>query len=262
MINMEYIRELEYITGKVREAYKLFAENPPEDIIQKTEFDLVTNIDIAIENFLVQGIKANFPDDNILSEELYAKNKVLNRTWTIDPIDGTCNMAHRIPLYGIQCALVDHNEIVMSVIYLPVYDELFSAVVHSGVMLNGQRVSANRISGVNNAIISFGDYSHSNMQNARIEHQAIGNLYNKIAKVRFFGAACVDFSYTAIGRVDGSVVITNNLWDIAPGLLLCKEAGMIVTNLDGEIHNLFDKGVVVSANCEIHELLIESLKLQ
>lgn len=76
------------------------------------------------------------------------------------------------------------------------------------------------------------------------------------------GLRCVDFSYTAIGRVDGSVVITNNLWDIAPGLLLCKEAGMIVTNLDGEIHNLFDKGVVVSANCEIHELLIESLKLQ
>lgn len=259
---MKYITELEYIKGKIKEAYNLFAVLPPGNIVQKTTFDLVTNIDVDIENYLIESIKTKFPKDNILSEELHSQNQLFNRTWTIDPIDGTCNMARRMPLYGIQCALIENGEIVLSIIYLPIFDEMFSAIANGGAMLNGCLISVNGNIPINNAIVSFGDYSHANPENAKREHKSINHLYPKIAKVRFFGAACIDFSYTALGRIDGTVMITKNLWDIAPGILLCKEAGALVTNLEGTPYKLGDNGVVVTSNEQMHLLIIESLALK
>ncbi len=252
---MKYSRERMFIVEHMHKAFDLFAVNATYDIRQKTQFDLVTNIDTSIESYLSEVIRSEFPEDRIHGEEMSSKQEIIGRTWTIDPIDGTCNMAKRNPIYGIQCALFDCSELVLGVIYLPFLNETYWAVSGEGCYLNDQRIVPSMDAELNNAVISVGDYTHKSEKNAQRQHKAIGLLYPQIAKIRMFGAACVDFSFVAAGRTDGTIVITKNIWDIAPGIALCKEVGAQVTNLEGEPFHFGDDGVVVSSNHDISMVL-------
>ena len=102
-----YTKELSFITEKIKEAYGLFGAAGPKDVRSKCAFDLVTEVDVNIERFLTDAILAAFPGDKIHAEELSSSQEIVGRTWVIDPIDGTCNFAHGIPTYGIQCCLFD-----------------------------------------------------------------------------------------------------------------------------------------------------------
>ncbi|MDD4111728.1 MAG: inositol monophosphatase [Herbinix sp.] len=256
---MNYKKELDFIKIRIRQACEIYSVSSSLVISQKAEHDLVTDIDYKIEAFIINGIREYFPDDSILSEETLSTQDILGRTWTVDPIDGTCNMAHGIPIYGVQCSLIENNEIVASAIYLSNFDDMYTTTINTGSYRNENRISVSHKSTIENAIISFGDYSHNNIPLADKQHAAIGNLYKKIAKVRFWGAACFDFSYVADGKTDGAVVLTNNLWDIAPGILLAKEAGAVITNIYGNPYSFSDEGVVVAANQEISDLLVSML---
>ena len=119
---MPYQKELAFITGKIREASRQFAASGPKDVRSKSAFDLVTEVDVNIERFLTESILAAFPGDKIHAEELSSQQTITGRTWVIDPIDGTCNFAHGIPTYGIQCCLFDGGEPRMAVIFLPSKD--------------------------------------------------------------------------------------------------------------------------------------------
>ena len=97
-----YTNELNFITEKIKEAYNRFAAAGPNDVRSKSAFDLVTEVDVNVETFLTQAIEEAFPGDRIHAEELSSSQTIEGRTWVIDPIDGTCNFAHNIPIYGIQ----------------------------------------------------------------------------------------------------------------------------------------------------------------
>lgn len=256
---MKYLREKDFIVKTIKQAYKKFAMNGVDSVTQKTEFDLVTDIDVNIERYITEAILKEFPSDRIHGEEESNSQKILGRTWTIDPIDGTCNMAGRMPLYGVQCALFENNILVLSAIFLPNFDELMYAVKDEGCYLNDERVYVKKNSVMNNALVSFGDYPHSKSpQMACRQHNAIGKLFTKIAKIRMYGAACIDFAFVASGRTDATVVITKNIWDIAPGILACREAGAIITNLDGNDFAFGDEGVIISCNGAMSQLIVDS----
>ena len=258
---MMYNKEINFIVNKIREGYELFGVGSPNTIIQKSGFDLVTEVDKNIEAFISDEIKKCFPDDNILGEEISNNSKIIGRTWTIDPVDGTVNMASGIRLYGIQCSLVENETIVVAAIYLPLFDEMITAVKGEGCYLNGKRVNVNSNYQINNAIVSFGDYPHK--AGSRIsdwQHCAIKKLYSTVAKIRMFGAACIDFSYVASGKTEGAVVITNNLWDIAPGILVCREAGAVVLDLNGNEYSIGNDGVIVGADASMARLLADSFR--
>lgn len=256
---MKYSNELEFIKAEMLSAYKNHG-NIKLHTSQKSAFDLVTDIDINIEKQLSAAIRKAYPNDRIHGEEFSASEIIEGRTWTIDPIDGTCNMANGSKLYGMQCSLIDNNEIVLGIVYLPHLDEWIYASKGSGCYFNGERITANSDITLNNAIVSFGDYPHTNKNNiGNIEHTAIKRLYPQIAKIRMFGAACMDFSFVAQGRTHGTVIITKNLWDIAAGIAICKEAGAIVTNINGMPYKLGDDGVVVAANATLSTLLRDCL---
>lgn len=258
MIN-NYSRELEFITEKIRLAYAQLAFSGERCITQKSQFDLVTDLDVNIEKYLTSAITAEFDGDRIHGEETAPTQTLTGRTWVIDPIDGTCNMARSIPLHGVQCALFDDGQDVLGVIYLPHMDQMMYAVKGCGAYLNGERITVNSSVTLNNVIASIGDYSHNDAEIAARQHSSMGYLYPRIAKIRMFGAACFDFGYVAQGKTDATVVITKNLWDIAPGVIICKEAGAIVTNLDGDAFNYGDSGAVACANEEISRLVSQSL---
>ncbi len=247
-----YSAELEFITEKMQTAYERYARGDLGSVEQKSAFDLVTDIDKNIEAELVAAIANRFPTDVIHGEETTHDELTENRTWTIDPIDGTCNMASGVPLYGVQCALFDGGQPVAAVIYIPNLGYLMTAEKGCGCYLNGERVYVKRDGTVNNAVASFGDYPHTkNSRVAKRQHAAIAELYTQIAKIRMFGAACADFLFVAAGKTDCTVVITRNLWDIAPGILMCREAGAVVVNLDGEPYSFGDDGVIACASAEL-----------
>ncbi|MDE7164947.1 MAG: HAD-IA family hydrolase [Clostridiales bacterium] len=256
---MNYSNELEFIKAEMLSAYKNHG-NIKLHTAQKSAFDLVTDIDINIEKQLTEAICKAYPNDRIHGEEFSASANIVGRTWTIDPIDGTCNMASGSKLYGMQCSLIVNNEIVLGIVYLPHLDEWIYATKGGGCYYNGERITVNSNITLNNAILSFGDYPHTKDNRiADIQHTAIKRLYPKIAKIRMFGAACMDFSFVAQGRTHGTVVITKNSWDIAPGIVICKEAGAIITNLNGTPYKLGDDGVVVAANDSLSNLIRDSL---
>lgn len=254
---MSYSTELEFIKDGMRRAFDEYGAIP-FNTAQKSAFDLVTDVDKNIEKALSSAIAERFPDDKILGEEFSFSQSITGRTWTIDPIDGTCNMASGSKLYGMQCSLIDGGEIVVAAVYLPHLGEWICAERGKGCFVNGKRVAVDPSVAPNNAIISFGDYPHGKDRIAEIQHRAIGALYPVIAKIRMFGAACMDFSFAAQGRTHGTVVITKNLWDIAPGILLCREAGATVTDLKGLPYRFGADGVVVAANAELAELVQSS----
>lgn len=256
---MDYLEELEFIKDQMIISFEKFG-NIELNTVQKTAFDLVTDIDINIEKQLTAVILKKYPDDRIYGEEFSAMAHIGRRTWTIDPIDGTCNMASGSKLFGMQCSLIENGEIVLGVVYLPHFNEMIYAAKGFGSYCNGKKIGVNDDIGINNAIVSFGDYPHTKGSNiAEIQHSAIKKLYPQIAKIRMFGAACMDFSFVAQGRTHGTVVITKNIWDIAPGIIICKEAGAVITNLRGKPFKLGDDGVIASANSTLSTLIVDSL---
>lgn len=257
---MNYKAELEFISEKIVEAFNEYREKGLE-IFQKSKYDLVTDTDKDIEEKITALIKERFPEDGIRGEEFTSDTCIKGRMWTIDPIDGTCNMANGINIYGVQCALLEDSDIVLSVIYLPFEGEIYTASVGSGAYKNGRRISVSSSVDTSNAVISYGDYPHrASSKVSDIQNNSIKNIYTSVAKIRMFGAACYDFAYVASGRTHGTALTTVNLWDLAPGILLCKEAGAIVTDLNGDPWKPGAEGVIAAANEEIASLMLKGYK--
>ena len=255
---MIYSNELNFIKKQMFLAFQNYG-NISFNTTQKSAYDLVTDIDMSIEKQISKAIQKEYPDDHILGEELSSSEIIKERTWTIDPIDGTCNMANGSKLFGMQCALIDNNEIVLGVIYLPHLSEWIYASKGDGCFFNGEKIIVNGDIDLNNAIVSFGDYPHQKSTHiADMQHSAIKKLYPQIAKIRMFGAASMDFSFVAQGRTHGTVVITKNLWDIAPGIIICSEAGAFVRNLNGRPYRMGDNGVIACANSKLLQIIYDS----
>lgn len=250
-----YTKELNFITEKIKEAYSRFALSGPQDVRSKSAFDLVTEVDVNIERFLTDAISAAFPGDKIHAEELSSSQEITGRTWVIDPIDGTCNFAHGIPTYGIQCCLFDDGEPRMAVIYLPRQNELYTAMEGQGCFLNGEKVSVDKSVTADTAVISIGDFTHKSDRLAALQYKAVGYLYPRVSKLRMYGAASVDYAWFVSGRLAATIFTTRNLWDIAPGILMSREAGAIIMGLDGQPYNYSKEGIMLAANEEIATLM-------
>ncbi len=254
---MVYKKERDFIIAVMRDAFDKYC-GLSLNTAQKSAFDLVTDIDLNIEKFIAEAIRKEYPADIIHGEEFSSAAGITGRAWTVDPIDGTCNMANGSKLFGMQCALIDDGEIVMGAVYLPHFDETICASKGDGCYFNGKKITVDSGGTLNNAIVSFGDYSHADDDCGEIEHAAIKKLYPQVAKIRMFGAACLDFSFVAQGRTHGTALMTKNLWDIAPGIVICREAGAIVTNLKGNPYRIGDEGVVAAASVQLNRLICDS----
>lgn len=242
-----YTKELEFLQANVK---KVFASKISHDFLvkEKTQFDLVTNLDIEIENELISIIEKEFPDDSILSEEINSTKSLTKRTWIIDPIDGTVNFSNGIPLYGIQCAFCENGEAVVSYLYFPLKETEYYAVKGMGAFENGKRLVCNHSKNLDKAIISMGDFSHKNEEHYKFQLSFVSYFSKIISKIRMFGSAMIDFTFAASSKTDGCLLVSNNLWDLLPGVLLCKEAGLFVKNLNCEDYKVGDGSVFVTDN--------------
>lgn len=213
--------ELEFLKKIVKEAEKISKSD--FEVHQKGDkSDLVTDADLAIEKYLIDQIKQNYPGFDIVSEEFNTDNQVTDNCFIIDPIDGTINFANGIPDWGIQIACRKNGETVASVIDLPKLGEFYWAD-ETGAYLNGEKISVREVPIKNAVYYVIG----------RDSLPAAQRMRSYSPNYRTFGAACVAMAYVASGKIHGANFRVDHPWDYEPGLFLCKKAGAVVKSMPG-----------------------------
>ena len=209
-----------------------FGELEKLQVSKKSPTDFVTNTDLKVEKIIIEELKKARPNFSFLSEESGAENnKDDNNTWIIDPIDGTVNFLHGIPHFAISIALKSNNEIVSGLIYDPIKDEMFFAEKNNGAFFNNHRIRVSKKNNLNDCLFASND-----------KHQTKLEFPNRKS-----GCAALDMAYVAAGRYDGYFQSNLNLWDIAAGIILIKEAGGILNDIDLSITNNI-KVIATSSN--------------
>ncbi len=230
----------------------------PLEVMDKGSFDTLTNVDLAIEETLIKEIKKAFPHDSIISEEFNPLGKVKGRTWVIDPIDGTVNFSRGGTNFGIQIALFDNNEVVLSYMYFPRYNDEYYAILDEGAYFNNKRIM-HQLTPVSHTIMSFSDFFVNDPKANKFIENLLLNVKNDIFRTRFIGCSSVDFASLAVGTTDALVMRTNNLWDLAPGYLLVKEAGCTIINEKTLDYNFDDYALIAVNNKAFIEVLKKAL---
>ena len=194
-----------------------FGEIEKLQVSKKGPLDFVTNSDLKTEKIIIEELKKAKPNFSIISEENGTEdNKDKNNTWIIDPIDGTVNFLHGIPHFAISLALKSNNEIVSGLIFDPIKNEMFYAEKDSGAFFNNHRVRVSKKNQINDCLFVAG-----------------GKMKNELdLPYRKSGCAALDMAYVAAGRYDGYFQLNLNIWDIAAGIVLIKEAGGIINDID------------------------------
>jgi len=218
-----------------------FGEIEKLQVSKKGPLDFVTNSDFKAEKIIIEELKKARPNYSILSEESGAEtNKDKSNVWIIDPIDGTINFLHGIPHFAVSIALMSDNEIISGVIFDPIKNEMFFAEKNNGAYFNNHRVRVSKKNKINDCLFATG---------GKIENEP-NLLYRKS------GCAALDMAYVAAGRYDGYFQNNLNLWDIAAGIVIVKEAGGNLNEIDlSNIQNI----KIIASSADINKKLVEKL---
>jgi len=194
-----------------------FGEVEKLQISVKGPSDFVSNADTKAEKIIINELMKAKKNYSILSEECGSKiNSDSENVWIIDPIDGTTNFLHGVPHFAISIALKSNNEIVSGLIYDPIKDEMFYAEKNNGAFFNNQRIKVSKKKDIEGCLFGTGGKE-------KIEADLI---------TRKSGSAALDMAYVAAGRYDGYFQNNLNLWDIAAGIIIVKEAGGIINEIN------------------------------
>lgn len=214
----------------------------------------VTEADHASEKAIFEVIKSTYPDHYILSEEAGNIVQDSNYKWIIDPIDGTINFAHGIPLNCVSIAVEHEGEMILGAVYNPHMNELFFAEKGNGASLNDKRI---RVSAETEAIkaclVTGFPYTYLDMPNGPLE--VFDRFIRKGVPVRRLGSAAIDLCWVAAGRFDGFYEHKLEAWDSSAGYLIVEEAGGKVTDLKGNKFSPYQHGIIAT-NGKIHEKLV------
>lgn len=228
------------------------------------QHNLVTEFDNASEELIVKQIQKQYPDHSFLCEERGWQGDQTKHLWIIDPLDGTVNFAHNIPVYCVSIAYARDGDIVSAAIYHPSVKELFVAEKGKGATLNGKPICVTSTPNIGDAIFGTG-FPYNVHQNPLHCIEQFAHIIRKGIPVRRMGAAAIDLSYVAAGRYDAFWEVSLQPWDYAAGKLLVEEAGGIFTTLDGEKYaptSNYVAGSVVASNGHIHKSLLKMLTLE
>ena len=219
-----------------------FGEVEKLQVSIKGPTDFVTNADLKAEKIIIEELKKARPYYSIISEEDGSEiNKDKNNTWVIDPIDGTINFLHGVPHFAISIALKSGDEIISGLIYDPIKDEMFYAEKENGAFFNNQRIRVSKKKEVNNCLFATGGKSETKID----------------LPIRRSGSAALDLAYVAAGRYDGYFENDLNLWDVAAGIIIIKEAGGIINEIDLSQNNNVQ---IKASSTAINDKMCEKLK--
>ena len=219
-----------------------FGEIEKLQVSVKGPSNFVSNADTKAEKIIIEELMKAKKNYSIISEEDGSKiNSDSENVWIIDPIDGTSNFLHGIPHFAISIALKSNNEIISGLIYDPIKDEMFYAEKNSGAFFNNQRIKVSKKKEIEDCLFATGG-----------KEKVISDFIT-----RKTGSAALDMAYVAAGRYDGYFQNNLNLWDVAAGIIIIKEAGGIVNEI-----NLSNRSniKIIASSSRINEKMHEKLK--
>ncbi|MDA2934163.1 inositol monophosphatase [Acidobacteria bacterium AH-259-D05] len=226
-------------------------------ISKKGRINLVTEMDLKAEKAIVDRIRSNFPDHEILAEEqgTYQTEKGPYK-WIIDPLDGTTNYAHGYRFFCVSIAVEAEGDVILGMVYDPVTKELFSATRGQGATLNDQPIRVSNEDQLIDSLLCTGFSYHQEEIQKNLE------LFDRIIfhsrAVRRDGSAALDLCYVACGRFDGFWELSLNPWDVAAGRLIVQEAGGSVTAFNGSPCTIYDQELLAT-NGTIHSAMMKLL---
>lgn len=239
------------VTAIVHETGRFIKDNAGkhnrEKIEDKSHNSFVTEMDVAAEEMLVEGLKEIYPEAGFLTEEKTVVQSTQEMEWIIDPIDGTTNYMYQIPAYSVSVALYQNREPVIGVVYSAANDEMFYTWKDAPTFMNGEEVGATNCQSLENSLLVTGfPYERAAMLD---KYMAIFKAFLlKTRGVRRLGSAALDLAYVAAGRFDGFYEHRLNAWDVAAGILLVQNAGGRVIDFSGGDDYLFGGEIIASAS--------------
>lgn len=232
--------------------------NQEHQISYKGAIDLVTEVDRASEAYLLDEINKRWPGSHIVAEESGITQGDPEHSWYVDPLDGTVNYAHRIPIFSVSIAYAHQGTMQLGVVYDPMRDELFSGERGAGAWMNGQALHPSGADELGKSLLVTGfPYDAWNT-----EHDNFANFvhFGKMTQgVRRLGSAALDACYVAAGRFDGFWELSLKPWDVAAGGLIAEQAGATVTNVKGQPDYLSSPQSIVACAPGIHGKILENL---
>ena len=226
---MRYEKEIETAVKAARRASALYMGNDSAVHAKGNEvgtYDVVSDNDVDAERMIIDTIRSEFPEDSFICEESGEQVRS-DRRWIIDPIDGTINYVRGIPVFGTQIALTEGDQPLISVMYLPSSDEMFTSEKGSGAYLNGKRLDMRRKVGMKESVLSIGDYSRGSTEFRINQSRLMDVLRDSIGRIRMMGSSCFDFCSFSAGRTEYHTRFVRNPWDFVPGFLMAEESGAV-----------------------------------
>lgn len=243
------------------EAAKILMENFDTDfeIGRKRDYnDLVTEIDKKSEAKIIEIIHKHFPGHNVLGEEGGDLNKESDYVWIVDPIDGTINYTHSLPIFCVSIALEIKGEVLLGIVYSPMAHEKFWAEKGKGAYLNDKKISVSEIEYLKDSLLVTGfPYGAKDNSDHCIDHFV--NFVKLGLPIRRLGSAAMDICYLAAGRFDAFWEVNLNAWDVAAAYLILTEAGGKITDFTGNVYSIYGKQILGTNGRTVHNEMIEEL---
>jgi myo-inositol-1(or 4)-monophosphatase len=239
-------------------ARRIVHASGPAVITEKSDRDLVSDIDVAIEREVRRYLEHATPDFEFLGEEEGGDGDPgTGWRWVLDPIDGTSNFTHGIPLCATSLALVHDGHSVLGVIDVPFLAQRYHALEGGGAWNGARRLAVSATASLRDAIVATGDYATGDDADRQNQAQlaVTRRLISRVQRIRMLGTAAIDLAWLAEGRLDASVTLTNPPWDTAAGVIIAREAGAMVVDIDGSSHTLNSAATVAATPQLIPQIL-------
>jgi len=227
---------------------------------KSTNTDFVTNIDKASELKIIEFINREYPTHNILAEESGRSDGSSDYTWVVDPLDGTMNFAHGLPIFSVSIGVMKKDEIIAGAIYDVMNDTIYSTEKGSGAYKNNVKINVSDNNDLQKSLLVTG-FPYNIKDNPKNAFEKFTTFLKEARGVRRLGSAAIDCCYVASGAFEGFWEVTLNSWDICAGHLLIEEAGGKVTNFSGDDidYSKFDEIELLATNTKVHEKMINIL---
>lgn len=243
-ISVENIANLIRTTGQ--NLYRERSQIKSLHSAEKSVNQLVTDFDIQTERTLIELLQKEIPNAGFITEESQIEqNSDKEYVWIIDPIDGTTNFIHGLPVYSISVALTRNSELILGVVYELNQDELFYAEKGKGAFLNGKSIQVSKTLQLSDSLIATG-FPYYDYQRIDPYLGSLKELMRTTRGVRRLGSAAVDLAYVAAGRFDAFYEYSLSPWDVAAGILIVQEAGGNISGFHEDKNPLFDREIIAS----------------
>ncbi len=223
------------------------------DVTVKGYRDIVTDADTAAEAAVLDLIHARFPDHTIISEEAGGSRIGSRYTWIVDPLDGTTNYAHCVPVFAVSIGVLEGGEPLIGVIHDPLRNQMFVAERGGGATLNGAAMHASQVARLDHTLVGL-DWTRSDEGRERVLAY-LHRVAPRCGTVRLLGSAALGLAYVAAGWLDGYFHLALKPWDVAAGMLMIAEAEGRCTTLEGELYRVDSPGCLAT-NGLIHDELL------